>query len=65
MDIYLQVKDFGALCGEYQTFADFITIYIAEAHPYDSGDLSESYEFKIKTHKQFEDRIEAAKSLQK
>ena len=60
-----KVKDFGALCGEYQDLADFITVYIAEAHPLDSGDLSESYEWKISTHSKFEDRIEAAKTLQK
>ena len=59
-----KVKDFGALCGEYQDLADFITVYIAEAHPYDSGDLAESYEWKISTHSKFEDRIAAAKQLQ-
>jgi len=59
-----KVKDFGALCGEYQDFADFVTVYIAEAHPYDSGDLAETYEWKISTHSKFEDRIAAAKQLQ-
>jgi len=57
------VKKFGALCGEFSDIADFVTIYISEAHPYESGDLPESYEFKIATHEQFEERIEAAQSL--
>ena len=34
-----------------------------KAHPSESGDLPESYEFKIATHEQFEQRIEAAQSL--
>ena len=34
-----------------------------KAHPSESGDLPDSYEFKIATHEQFEQRIEAAQSL--
>ena len=33
------------------------------AHPLESGDLPETYEFKFGTHEQFEDRIGAAQSL--
>ena len=36
---------------------------IFKAHPSESGDLPESYEFKIATHEQFEQRIEASQSL--
>jgi len=57
------VKKFGALCGEFSDTADFVAVYISEAHPSESGDLPDSYEFKIATHEQFEQRIEAAQSL--
>jgi len=59
------VKKFGALSGEFSDVADFVTVYISEAHPYESGDLPENYEFKIATHEQFEERIEAAQSLKR
>ena len=42
----------------------FIMLKIFLAHPYDSGELPDSYEFKISTHKQFEERIKAAQSLE-
>ena len=58
------LEKFGAISREFQEAADFISIYICEAHPYDSGDLAEKYEWKIKTHEEFEERIEAAKALQ-
>ena len=51
------IKKFGAVCGEFQDVADFITIYIAEAHPFDSGDLADEYKHKYNTHIQMEDRI--------
>ena len=53
---------FGALSREFHN-ADFISIYISEAHPQESGDLHENYKWQIKTHEQFEERIEAAKAL--
>ena len=58
------LEKFGAVSREFQDLADFISIYISEAHPYDSGDLAETYEWKIKTHQEFEERIEAAKALE-
>ena len=51
------IKKFGAVCGEFKDVADFITIYIAEAHPFDSGDLADEYKHKYNTHIQMEDRI--------
>ena len=51
------IKKFGAVCGEFQDVANFITIYIAEAHPFDSGDLADEYKHKYNTHIQMEDRI--------
>ena len=59
------VKKFGAICGEFQDVADFVTIYIAEAHPFESGDLTEDYEFKYNSHKQMSERIDAAEGLAK
>jgi len=51
------------LCGKFSDIADFVTVYISEAHPYESGDLPENYEFKFGSHERFEERIEAAESL--
>ena len=59
------IKEFGATCRKFKDVADFVTVYIAEAHPYDSGDLNESYKFKYNTHKEMEDRIQAAQGLAK
>ena len=59
------IKKFGAVCGEFQDVSDFITIYIAEAHPFESGDLTDEYEFKYNSHKQMSERIEAAEGLAK
>ena len=54
---------FGAVCREFQDVSDFITIYIAEAHPFESGDLTDEYEFKYNSHKQMSERIMAAEGL--
>ena len=59
------LEKFGAISREFEETADFISIYIAEAHPLESGDLGQNYEWKFKTHERFEDRIEAAKALEK
>lgn len=58
------LEKFKAICAKFQEAADFVTIYVAEAHPYDSGDLSDEYKFRYNTHKQMEDRIVAAQGLQ-
>ena len=57
------VSKFADICEKFQDLADFVTIYIAEAHPFESGDLSERYEFKYNTHKEMHDRLEAAEGL--
>ena len=57
------IKKFGAVCGEFQDVSDFITVYIAEAHPFESGDLTDEYEFKYNSHKQMSERIAAAEGL--
>ena len=57
------IRKFGAVCGEFQDVADFITIYIAEANPFENGGLTDEYEFKYNSHKQMSERIEAAEGL--
>jgi len=59
------IKEFGATCRKFRDVANFVTIYIAEAHPVDSGDLSDEYQYRYYTHKEMENRIEAAKGLAK
>ena len=59
------IKEFGATCRKFKDVADFVTIYIDEAHPVDSGDLSEEYKFRFSTHREMDDRIEATQGLAK
>ena len=47
-------------CISYRTRSSH---YFFIAHPYESGDLPENYEFKFGSHERFEERIEAAESL--
>lgn len=58
------LEEFKALCAKFHEAADFVTIYVAEAHPYESGDLTDEYKFRYNTHDQMEDRIVAAHGLQ-
>lgn len=58
-----KIDKFGAICGEFANIADFITIYVDEAHPYDSGDLTDDYKYRYNTHQKMQDRIEAAQGL--
>jgi len=53
--------DFSDLKEKYSQTADFVTIYIAEAHPYESGHFSDNY--SIVTHPHLEARLEAARTL--
>eukprot|EP00092_Neocalanus_flemingeri_P008138 GFUD01008778.1.p2 GENE.GFUD01008778.1~~GFUD01008778.1.p2 ORF type:complete len:124 (+),score=26.60 GFUD01008778.1:507-878(+) len=52
---------FGALRTKFAGLADFVTIYIAEAHPAERKHFSGNY--AIDTHADMEQRIEAAKTL--
>ena len=52
---------FGALRTKFAGLADFVTIYIAEAHPAERKHFIDNY--AIDTHASMEERIEAAKTL--
>ena len=55
---------FGGFCkiaSSFSDIADFLTVYIEEAHPDDGWAFKNN--IKINTHRDIEDRIEAAKHL--
>lgn len=54
---------FREMIAKYQNVADFLCIYVNEAHPTD-GWVFQSNKYKIANHKTIEDRVTAAKMLQ-
>ena len=52
---------FGALRTKFAGLVDFVTIYIAEAHPAERKHFSGN--FDISTHSSMEERIEAARTM--
>ena len=52
---------FGALRTKFAGLADFVTIYIAEAHPAERKHFSGN--FDIATHESMQERIAAANTL--
>ena len=57
-----KLAEVARLSREYESVADFVTIYIAEAHASD-GWAFEDNAYKIEKHKQMRDRILAAQML--
>ena len=57
----VNLSKFGALRTKFAGLADFVTIYIAEAHPAERKHFSGNY--AIDTHASMEERIEAAETL--
>jgi len=55
------LEKFGTLRQNFSELADFVTIYIAEAHPAERGHFTDNYD--IDTHKNMGDRLEAAQTL--
>jgi len=53
---------FGALCENFSQQAEFVTIYIVEAHASERGHFVGNYD--IKTHQTMEERLEAVQTLQ-
>ena len=53
--------DFCKIASSYADVADFVTVYIEEAHPVESFALRNN--LKINAHNEIDDRIEAAKHL--
>jgi len=57
------LSKFGDLITKFGDLADFVTIYVAEAHPAERNHFSGNYD--ITTHTTMEQRIEAAHTLRK
>jgi len=59
---------FGELRQNFSDVADFVTIYIAEAHPAERGHFrvgGDGGNYDIDTHNNIADRLNAAETLQK
>ena len=56
------LSKFGALRTKFAGLVDFVTIYIAEAHPAERKHFSGNYAIDT-THASMEERIEAAETL--
>jgi len=54
---------FGALRAKFSGLADFVTVYISEAHPSERGHFTDNID--IATHQSMDDRITAAWTLKK
>ena len=55
------IGKFGALRTKFAGLADFVTVYIAEAHPAERKHFSGN--FDISTHTNMEERVKAATTL--
>ena len=55
------IGKFGALRAKFAGLADFVTVYIAEAHPAERKHFSGN--FDISTHTNMEERVKAATTL--
>lgn len=53
---------FGDICEEYADVADFVTIYISEAHPVESGDLAD-FSVKFREPTEIKERKKNAEFL--
>jgi len=62
-----KLEKFGSLRQNYSQVADFVIIYIAEAHPapLPGGKVHFNGNYDIKTHTRMEDRVAAAQTLKK
>ena len=61
--LYGQLFKFDALSESFSGLAEFVTIYIAEAHPMDKPNHELSGNLDIATHEVLEDITKAAKRL--
>jgi type I thyroxine 5'-deiodinase len=52
-------KEFTEIAGTYAAVADFVVIYVSEAHPIGTWTF-ETHRFQFAAHKTLEDRFEAA-----
>jgi len=56
------LREFKAIQAKFSGLADFVTVYIAEAHPSERPNFSGNID--IATHKVMEERVDAAKQLE-
>lgn len=59
-----KLDTFNAIVDRYSHVADFLTVYVAEAHPLDEWALLNHEKFSRHQHTTIEERIAAAKVLQ-
>jgi len=56
-----KLGQFGKMTAKFSSSADFVTVYISEAHPSEEANFSGNID--ISQHKNFEERVEAAEIL--
>ncbi|KAJ7325699.1 thyroxine 5'-deiodinase [Desmophyllum pertusum] len=56
-----RLREFGEIMADFSDIADFLVIYISEAHPTDGWAFKT--EFDVKQHRSLEERIEAAQLM--
>jgi len=56
-----KLGQFGKMSAKYSSLADFVTVYISEAHPSEEANFTGNID--IAEHKNFEERVEACKIL--
>jgi len=56
-----KLGQFGKISAKYSHLADFVTVYISEAHPREEANFTGNID--IGEHKNFEERVEACKIL--
>jgi len=63
----VNLEKFGSIRKNYSGIADFVTVYIAEAHPAERGDFIVGRDvggnYDINTHNNVADRLSAAQTL--
>jgi len=56
-----KLGQFGKMTAKFSSLADFVTVYISEAHPSEEANFTGNID--IAQHKNFEERVEASKIL--
>jgi len=56
-----KLEEFSSIRKNFSKLADFVTIYIAEAHPAERGHFTNNYD--VDTHRNMGDRLAAAQVL--
>jgi len=56
-----KLGQFGKMTAKFSSLADFVTVYISEAHPSEEANFTGNID--IAQHKNFQERVEASKIL--